>query len=1205
MSKHPMWLRRGIALTLALVMTASLSVSALAAPSVEEAGEGTVLSQTQPDSDSRVPAEGPEGLENGSQAADSLPMIPLEPAEQASSDTAAETEEDIKLTAPGSGLRFDSEEGEYVQVQGAIEIPNTVEVWLKLDENENRRQIIMNNYGRGGTTWGIEVTTNNTLRYWDQAGPNHDYKFSDIEICTGDWMLISVVRDNSAKELRVYVDGELRNTTEVSGFGSGTLDSWLCFGSDYHSTPLLLDGKIAEVRMWDDVRTGEEIAEYAGKTVTGEEEGLAHAWDFRDVEEPVYRNRVFPDLVQGGVDVQAVGYAEDPETIYAVNFDLGIAGEDNEPVPPQEIKVGGLVKEPEPPKLEGFVFTGWYKDASCTQKWDFASDKVAGNTTLYAGWKYDYQPASFPEDMTGVSFCGPEDQLAMEDRLSKVPLSFEATVKLPEALDGRGGVIIGSWMDAGYYDYDLGYVSLEVYENGAPRLYWHQERRNQPNGGVQSVVFSGVDLRQGEWIHLAVTFDPEKDTVSCYINGVLVSTVEDCEFEPVVPAQALKIGGDYRGTGGQVYDEGYNDQYFRGEIANISVWSDVRTAEQIQADVQALQADAAAVPAEGETLLASWQFDGEQDLYEDRSDRDNDVAAFVDWIDPGFAQGDYSMVALPDTQFLSEKYPDIYKKLTQWIVDHEQTYNIQAVMHMGDMVNSGNSTQWSNCADAMYLLDKSDSIDWMPMRGNHDDSNGFNQAFPYEEFASRDCFGGSYEHEILGQDKLDCNYWEVTVGDRAYLILSLGWAPTQDKLDWADKIIKANPDKNVIVTTHAFMYWDGTHLNDEDLDYTSGYTQDGMDGSEIWEQLGKKNENVVLAIGGHIGFPDVIARTDENGAGEEVTSLLCDAQGIDLDYGLGMMMLLTFHEGSDQVDVNWYSAEEGKLFRTRNQFSITVPHVGENDGSGSGGSSSGNERTYAIVTGDNGHGSVTVSADEASAGTRITVTVKPDSGYVLDELTITDAKNKDLKVTKRSETTYTFHMADSKVTVDASFIGDGAAEKPDARFDDVSANAYYADAVEWAVSKGITSGTSANTFSPDASCTRAQMVTFLWRANGSPKADGATPFTDVSADAYYYDAVLWAVEQGITSGTSATTFSPDATVNRGQTVTFLWRANASPVVNYAMDFTDVAADAYYAEAVRWAVSEGITSGTSGNSFSPNADCTRAQIVTFLYQDMAN
>ncbi len=240
------------------------------------------------------------------------------------------------------------------------------------------------------------------------------------------------------------------------------------------------------------------------------------------------------------------------------------------------------------------------------------------------------------------------------------------------------------------------------------------------------------------------------------------------------------------------------------------------------------------------------------------------------------------------------------------------------------------------------------------------------------------------------------------------------------------------------------------------------------------------------------------------------------------------------------------------------------------------------------------------SVDEASAGTRITVTVKPDAGYELDELTVTDAKNKDLKVTKRSETTYTFHMADSKVTVEASFkLIETEPENP---FTDISKSDYFYDAVLWAVDKGITSGTSANTFSPDASCTRAQMVTFLWRANGSPKADGANPFTDVSADAYYYDAVLWAVEQGITSGTSATTFSPDATVNRGQTVTFLWRANASPVVNYAMDFTDVAADAYYAEAVRWAVSEGVTAGTGDKAFSPDADCTRAQIVTFMYQD---
>ena len=263
------------------------------------------------------------------------------------------------------------------------------------------------------------------------------------------------------------------------------------------------------------------------------------------------------------------------------------------------------------------------------------------------------------------------------------------------------------------------------------------------------------------------------------------------------------------------------------------------------------------------------------------------------------------------------------------------------------------------------------------------------------------------------------------------------------------------------------------------------------------------------------------------------------------------------------------------------------------------GDSSDNERTYAIITEDDGNGSVTVSADEASAGTRITVTVKPDAGYELDELTVTDAKNKDLKLTKRSESTYTFHMADSKVTVEVSFARDGEAEKPGSLFDDVSANAYYADAVKWAVEQGITSGTSATTFSPDMSCTRAQIVTFLWRANGSPKADGANPFTDVSADAYYYDAVLWAVKEGITSGTTAATFSPDATVTRGQTVTFLYRAAGAPAVTGG-SFADVAADAYYAGAVAWAVKEGVTSGTSATTFSPDAPCTRGQIVTFLY-----
>ena len=168
-------------------------------------------------------------------------------------------------------------------------------------------------------------------------------------------------------------------------------------------------------------------------------------------------------------------------------------------------------------------------------------------------------------------------------------------------------------------------------------------------------------------------------------------------------------------------------------------------------------------------------------------------------------------------------------------------------------------------------------------------------------------------------------------------------------------------------------------------------------------------------------------------------------------------------------------------------------------------------------------------------------------------------------------------------------------------FTDVYESDYYYDAVLWAVANGVTNGTSATTFGPNVTVTRAQMVTFLWRAHGSPEATGANPFTDVGTSDYYYDAVLWAVANGVTTGTSATTFSPDAPVTRAQAVTFQWRAAGSPVVS-GSSFDDVAADAYYVNAVTWAVANGITNGTGGNNFSPDAAVSRAQAVTFLYRE---
>ncbi len=171
------------------------------------------------------------------------------------------------------------------------------------------------------------------------------------------------------------------------------------------------------------------------------------------------------------------------------------------------------------------------------------------------------------------------------------------------------------------------------------------------------------------------------------------------------------------------------------------------------------------------------------------------------------------------------------------------------------------------------------------------------------------------------------------------------------------------------------------------------------------------------------------------------------------------------------------------------------------------------------------------------------------------------------------------------------------------QFTDVPANAYYEDAVKWAVENDITSGTSATKFSPNSSCTRGQIVTFLWRAAGEPEPTGSSAqFTDVKSGEYYEKAVQWAVEKGVTSGTSATTFSPNAACTRAQAVTFQWRAAGEPTAS-ASSFTDVKSGAFYEDAVAWAMEKGVTSGTSATKFSPSNTCTRAQIVSFLYRDM--
>ena len=276
---------------------------------------------------------------------------------------------------------------------------------------------------------------------------------------------------------------------------------------------------------------------------------------------------------------------------------------------------------------------------------------------------------------------------------------------------------------------------------------------------------------------------------------------------------------------------------------------------------------------------------------------------------------------------------------------------------------------------------------------------------------------------------------------------------------------------------------------------------------------------------------------------------------------------------------------------------VTKGTLTVNPRSSSGGGGGSSVSTYSVTVGKTDNGSVSVSPKSASKGDTVTVTVTPDKGYTLETLTVLDKNGKELKLTEKNGK-YTFTMPAGKVEVKVTFMDDNTMLN---YFVDVKAGDYFYDAVKWAAEKGITSGTDATHFGPNAACTRAQIVTFLWRTAGSPEPKSTGSFADVPTDSYYAKAVAWAVENGITGGTGDGKFSPDATCTREQAVAFLYRASGSPAVSGGSAFNDVAANAYYADAVAWAEKNEITGGIGGGLFGSGNDCTRAQIVTFLYR----
>ena len=356
------------------------------------------------------------------------------------------------------------------------------------------------------------------------------------------------------------------------------------------------------------------------------------------------------------------------------------------------------------------------------------------------------------------------------------------------------------------------------------------------------------------------------------------------------------------------------------------------------------------------------------------------------------------------------------------------------------------------------------------------------------------------------------------------------------------------------------------------------------DGSVIADGAIMVTSNITLyAIWEPVPVNEFVVFFDGNGGTPAVSSMTTIGHRLAFLPG-------AFRSGSYRFD-GWYTERNGgELITTSTVFAAnTIVYAHWTYTGGSGGSGGYVPGYYIIRATAGAGGSITPSGDvSVRAGANQTFTITPNRGYAVS----------DVKIDGRSigaVRSYTFENISASHTIEVQF-------RVRSSFVDVPSGSYYEDAVDWAVANGITTGTDAAHFSPDGICTRAQAVTFLWRAAGRPAPESrAMPFTDVPADSYYYDAVLWAVENGITKGTSSTTFSPDDTCTRAQIVTFLWRSEQSPAAGSSNPFTDVSADAYYADAVLWAVKEAITTGTTRTTFSPDAECTRAQIVTFLWR----
>lgn len=559
----------------------------------------------------------------------------------------------------------------------------------------------------------------------------------------------------------------------------------------------------------------------------------------------------------------------------------------------------------------------WTLDESIYHGLNVIYDKVGKNDGIAFGFHKEFvieEPYESTFEGTGIDFTKGDLEIATDEPITESPRTVEAWVKIPTdtTKDQRVGNIIGNF----YYEYykDKSRFNFEITNNGNPRIYWQAHTAHTLD------YTANVNLNLGDWVHVAMVLDDANHIGTTYINGEKISEqYTNAPIPNTPPREELKIASDYRGYTA----DGKPELNFNGEIADIRLWSTARTPEEIKGNFNE------ALDGNEEGLIGNWKLDDAKDgVYPDHSEKKNHGYKYdnetSNWLEPDFAEGDYSIAVIPDTQNFVQRFPNEFKDYMTWFKESADELNMEFVMHVGDLVNNpGSIKEWQTVEEGMSYLDG--IVPYVFVPGNHDYNNQYNRTttyynryFPYEAYSKANSFGGAFIEGVM-----ENTYSYFDIDGVEYMVINLEYGPRDEVLAWANQLAEDNAEKKIIVNTHSYLYHNGEHHSFDHMDNPGKYISDANNGDQVWDKFVRKHENIILVTAGHIGSEDLVVREDQGDHGNSIKQVLVDAQFMQpLD--IGMVMLLTFKEGSNDVEVNWYSVKKDKLFREDNQFTLNL-----------------------------------------------------------------------------------------------------------------------------------------------------------------------------------------------------------------------------------------------------------------------------------------